>query len=106
MSSRGARTVARRAQGAGLVLEFHRERVLAHAEHAPPVSWALSSHVDRGRSRGDHRIAVLARVAARVDHGRAPERERGGERRLEVVVVVDGEAGAAVRLGELRESGT
>src|SRR5829696_10337912 len=57
--------------------------------------------VDRGGAGGHDRITVLGRVAARIDNGGAAAGERGCERLLEVVLALDGEAGAAVRLREL-----
>src|SRR5262245_31729523 len=57
--------------------------------------------VDGGGAGGDHREALLLRVAADVDDGCAAGVERGGESVLELVLALDGEAGAAVRLGDL-----
>ena len=57
--------------------------------------------VHGGGAGRNHRIAVLVRIDAGVDDGRAAAVERGLERRVEVVLVVDHEAGAAESLGEL-----
>ena len=91
---------------ARLVLHEHRQRV-PHAglDTAFTPRWRglrllVLDEVERGGAGGDHREAVLARVDPRVDDGRAAAGDCLLERALELVLVVDGQADGAVRLGE------
>src|SRR5258708_16540096 len=61
--------------------------------------------VDRRGSGWDHREALLLGVAANVDDCAASGVDRCGERVLELVLALDGEARAAVGLGQLRVVG-
>ena len=56
---------------------------------APPARVAVLDQVERGRAGRDHREAVLGRVDAAVDDGRAAAGERLLERGVELVLVVD-----------------
>ena len=58
--------------------------------------------IERGGSRGNHRVAVLARVDPRIDDSGSPARERFLERARELVLGLDGEPDGSVGLCEAR----
>ena len=88
-------------QRARLVLDEDRQRVL-HGRAPTDCAFSLGHlhDVERRGTRGDHREAVLARIDARVDDAGAAGGERFLQRGLELLVVLDREAEAAVRTRE------
>ena len=62
----------------------------------------ILDQVERRRAGRDHREAVLARVDAAVDDRRRGRSRAPRRARPELVLVLDGEAACAVRLGERR----
>ena len=87
LKPRRANMLEMRIERARLVLDEDGERV-DHGTGTDLRSLVLDE-VERGRAGRDHREAVLGRIDAAVDDRRAAAGERLGERRLELVLVVD-----------------